>query len=221
MATKKVNKVSFNFGGEKIEFTKSKTQAAVRYTPGMKPAKSKRRKAAQTEQIRDFEVVNVSRGIDQKLDALREQPDVSVGTHVWVLDGETESPFIPTGYLYIEFKPGTLPEKQQALLDSLHLNVREVVTPEAYRVITTPDSPNPIKCAMLLQKNKIVAVAEPEFLTKPVAANFTPPAGKYINSQWHHENTGGQIPIIDIPNAVFGAQHFKKGMMVRITSNIF
>lgn len=211
MATKKVNKVSFNFGGEKIEFKKSKTQAAVRYTPGMKPTSTKRRKGASTEQVRDFEVVKVSRGVDQKLDALREQPDVSVGTHVWVVDGETESPFIPTGYLYIEFKPGTLPEKQQEVLDSFHLNVREVVTREAYRVITTPDSPNPVKCAMLLQKNRLVAVAEPEFLTKPVAGGFSQPAGKYINSQWHHENTGGQIPIIDIPNAVFGTQHFKKG----------
>lgn len=211
MATKKVSKVSFNFGGEKIEFKKSKTQAAIRYTPGMKPAASKRRKPANTEQIRDFEVVKVSRGIDQKLDALREQPDVSVGTHVWIVDGEEDAPFIPTGYLYIEFKPNTAPEKQQEVLDTFKLNVRQLVSPGAYRVITTPESPNPVKCAMLLQKNRLIAIAEPEFMAKPVAGNFSPPAGKYINSQWHHENTGGQIPIIDIPNAVFGTQHFKKG----------
>lgn len=215
MATKKVNKVSFKFGGETINFSKSKTQAAVRYTPGMKRA-PKRKNAPDQEHIREFEVVKSSRGIDQKLDALRAKPEVSVGTHVWIVDGEEDSPFIPTGYLYIEFKPGTAYEKQQAAMEELNLNVRQVVSPEAYRVSTTPDSPNPVKCAMLLQKNKIVQIAEPEFMAKPVTGDFAPPSGKFINSQWHHENSGGQIPIIDIPNAVFGTQHFKKGADAKV-----
>lgn len=215
MATKKVNKASFKFGGETLELSKSKTQAAVRYTPGMKRA-AKRKNAAETEQIRDFEVVKTTRGIDQKLDALRAKPEVSVGTHVWVVDGEEDSPFIPTGYLYIEFKPGTAYEKQQDALEEFHLNVRQIVSPEAYRVSTTPDSPNPVKCAMLLQKKRIVLVAEPEFMAKPVTGDFAQPTGKFINSQWHHENSGGQIPIIDIPNAVFGTQHFKKGADAKV-----
>jgi len=215
MATKKVNKATFKFGGETINLSKSKTQAAVRYTPGMKRA-PKRKNAADQEHIRDFEVVKSSRGIDQKLDALRAKPEVSVGTHIWIVDGEEDSPFIPTGYLYIEFKPGTAYEKQQAAMEELHLNIRQIVNPEAYRVSTTPDSPNPVKCAMLLQKNKIVQIAEPEFMAKPVTGDFSPPTGKFINSQWHHENSGGQIPIIDIPNAVFGTQHFKKGADAKV-----
>jgi len=215
MATKKVNKASFKFGGETINLSKSKTQVAVRYIPGMKRA-PKRKNAADQEQIRDFEVVKSSRGIDQKLDALREKPEVSVGTHIWIVDGDDDSPFIPTGYLYIEFKPGTSYEKQQAAMQELNLNVRQVVSPEAYRVSTTPDSPNPVKCAMLLQKNRIVKIAEPEFMTKPVMGDFSPPSGKFINSQWHHENSGGQIPIIDIPNAVYGTHHFKKGADAKV-----
>ncbi len=215
MATKKVNTASFKFGGETINLSKSKTQAAVRYTPGMKRA-PKRKNAADQEHFRDFEVVKSTRGIDKKLDALRAKPEVSVGTHIWIMDGEEDSPFIPTGYLYIEFKPGTVQEKQQAAMDELHLNIRQVVSPEAYRVSTTPDSPNPVKCAMLLQKNRIVKIAEPEFMAKPVAGDFSPPTGKFINSQWHHENSGGQIPIIDIPNAVFGTHHFKKGADAKV-----
>ncbi|MBC7775159.1 MAG: S8 family serine peptidase [Phycisphaerae bacterium] len=215
MATKKVNKATFKFGGETINLSKSKTQVAVRYTPGMKRAK-KRKNAADQEHIRDFEVVKSTRGIDQKLDALRAKPEVSVGTHIWIVDGEDDSPFIPTGYLYIEFKPGTIQEKQQAVLDELHLNIRQIVSPEAYRVSTTPDSPNPVKCAMLLQKNRIVKIAEPEFMAKPVTGDFSPPTGRFIGSQWHHENSGGQIPIIDIPNAVFGTQHFKKGADAKV-----
>ena len=215
MATKKVNNATFEFGGETIQLSKSKTQVAVRYTPGMKRA-PKRKNAAEQEHVRDFEVVKSSRGIDQKLDALRQKPEVSVGTHIWIMDGEEDAPFIPTGNLYIEFKPGTAQEKQQKVLDELHLNIRQVVSPEAYRVSTTAESPNPVKCAMILQKNRIVQIAEPEFLTKPVTGDFSPPTGKFINSQWHHENFGGQIPIIDIPNAVFGTHHFKKGADAKI-----
>ena len=215
MATKKANKATFKFGGETIHLSKSKTQAAVRYTPGRKRA-AKRKNAPDQEQIRDFELVTASRGIDQKLDALREKPEVSVGTHVWIVDGEEDSPFIPTGYLYIEFKPGTAYEKQLAALEELKLNIRQIVSPEAYRVTTTPESPNPVKCAMLLQKNKIVQIAEPEFMAKPVMGNFAAPTGRFINSQWHHENLGTQIPIIDVPNSVYGTKHFRKGADAKV-----
>ncbi|MFN0035737.1 MAG: S8 family serine peptidase [Saprospiraceae bacterium] len=216
MATKKVNKASFQFGGQTISLSKSKTQAAVRYTPGMKPVPKRRAATAAPEQIRDYEVVTAKRGIDQKLDALRAKPEVSVGTHIWFVDGDEDSPFIPTGYLYIEFKEGTAQEKQQEVLDEFKLSVSRVVGPEAYRVSTTPDSPNPVKCAMLLQKKRIVKIAEPDFMTKPVTGDFSPPSGKFINSQWHHENSGGQIPIIDIPNAVFGTSHFRKGADAKV-----
>jgi subtilisin family serine protease len=216
MTKKKVNKTTLKFGGQTISLSKSKTQAAVRYTPGLKRSTGRRKSAAQPEQIRDFEVVVAKRGLDQKLEELRAQPEVAVGTHVWLMDESEESPFIPTGYLYIEFKPGTPYDQQLAVIEEFNLNVRDIVSPEAYRVSTTPDSPNPVKCAISLQGKRIVQVAEPEFLAKPVTGNFVPPSGKFINSQWHHENTGGQIPIIDIPNAVYGVQHFKKGADAKV-----
>jgi hypothetical protein len=214
MATKKVNKATFQFGGEEISLSKSKTQAAVRYNPGMKqPAK---RKGVQNEKVRDFEIVTAKSGIDAKLDKLRARPDVSVGTHVWIVNDEDDSGLIPTGQLYIEFKPGLAYEKQMVVLDEFALNIRQVVSPEAYRVSTTPESPNPVKCAMLLQKRKDISVAEPEFMAKPVAGDFMAPSGKFIDTQWHHENTGSQIPIIDIPNAVYGKAHFKKGADAKV-----
>ena len=214
MASKKVNTATFKFGGETLKFTKSKKEAAVRYNPGMKPAA--KRGAAKTEQLRDFEIVKARTGIDKKLDALREKPEVSVGTHVWYVNDEDDAAFVPTGYLYIEFKPGSTEEKQRELLDEFGLNIREMVGSNAYRVNTTPESPNPIKCAMLLQKKRIVLVAEPEFVTRPTTADFSPPGGKFINSQWHLENTGGQIPIVDIPNAVYGPAHFRRGADAKV-----
>ncbi|MCA0236682.1 MAG: S8 family serine peptidase [Bacteroidetes bacterium] len=214
---KKVNTATFKFGGETLKFTKSKTEAAVRYNPGMKPA-SKRStgKSKSPEQLRDFEIVKSRTGIDKKLDALREKPEVSVGTHVWYVNDEDDAAFVPTGYLYVEFKAGSAEEKQRAILDEFALNIREMVGPDAYRVNTTPESPNPIKCAMLLQKKRIVAVAEPEFVTKPATNDFNLPNGKFIASQWHLENTGSQIPIIDIPNAVYGTAHFRRGADAKV-----
>jgi hypothetical protein len=214
MATKKVNKAVFNFGGEEISISKSKTKAAVRFKPGMK--EQSKRKTAANEKIRDFEIVTVKRGLDNKLDAMRARPDVSIGTHVWIINDDEGSGLIPTGHLYIEFKPGTAYEKQMETLDEFALNIRQVVSPEAYRVTATPESPNPVKCAMLLQKKKHVLVAEPEFMTKPVTEDFMLPAGKFVNTQWHHENNGGQVPIIDTPNAVFASSQFKKGADAKI-----
>ncbi|MBL7828474.1 MAG: S8 family serine peptidase [Saprospiraceae bacterium] len=211
---KKMNKAVLKFGGEEISISKSKTKAAIRLKPGMS-APSKRKVAA-NEKIRDFEIVKIKRGVDNKLDQLRARPDVSVGTHVWIVNDDEGSGLIPTGHLYVEFKPGTAYEQQMATLDEFGLNIRQVVSPEAYRVTVTPESPNPVKCAMLLQKKRNVAVAEPEFMTKPVTEDFLMPSGKFITTQWHHENSGGQVPIIDLPNAVFASNQFKKGADAKI-----
>lgn len=218
MASKKVNTAKFKFGGKTMSFTKSKTEAAVRYIPGMKPQSKRKsgKNAVANEQLRDFEIVHTRGGIDRKLDQLRAQPDISVGTHVWYMDDEKDAAFVPTGYLYIEFKPGTDELKQRALLDEFALNIREMLGPDTYRVNTTPESPNPIKCAMLLQKKSIILVAEPEFVTKPTTNDFTMPSGRFIASQWHLDNTGSQIPIIDIPNAVFGTAHFRRGADAKV-----
>ncbi|MCC7245786.1 MAG: hypothetical protein IT269_08915, partial [Saprospiraceae bacterium] len=84
MANKKISKATLKFGNETLSLSKSKTQAAVRYSPGAKAnTKKSGKKTSNTEQIRDFEVLNMNRGIDAKLDQLRSQPEVSVGTHVW------------------------------------------------------------------------------------------------------------------------------------------
>ncbi len=216
---KKVNKATFNYGGTQISLTKSKTQGAVQYTPSLRkavPKRAARGVAAPSQELEGFEVFNAKRNLDQKLDELRAKPEVAVGTHVWHVDGEDDIPFVPTGNIYIEFKPGTDDLKQRELIEEMHLNVKEVVGPNAFRVSVTAESPNPIKCVMTLQKKKIVQVAEPEFVTTPVTGDFAPPTGRFIATQWHLENTGSPIPIVDIPNAVYGTAHFKRGADARV-----
>ena len=216
MATKKVNKATFKYGGVNLSFTKSKTQGAVRYSPGAKTQVAKRGAAAPPQQIEGFSVLETKRGIDQKIDAMREKPEIAVGTHVWNMEGQEDIPFIPTGNLYIEFSEKSDVEQQQAILEEFGLNIKEVVGTGAFRVSVTPQSPNPVKCAMLLQKKKIVRVAEPEFVTTPAQRDFAAPTGKFIDTQWHLENNGRPIPIIDTPNANFGSSHFRKGADARV-----
>ena len=215
MASKKADKATFSYGGVKMSFTKSKTQAAVQYTGNQKPRAAKRGLAAPPA-VENFEMVEAKRGIGQKLDALREQPDVAVGTHVWNVEGEDDTAFIPSGNLYIEFVADADVLKQQALLEKLGLSIKEIVSPGAYRVSVTPQSPNPIKCAIELQKNKIVLVAEPEFITTPAPRDFSAPTGRFIGTQWHLENTGQAIPVVDVPNSVFAASHFRRGADAKV-----
>lgn len=216
--SKKVNKISLSYGGVKLNLSKSKTAAAVQYNPAVKKTggKAAKRDALAPPPIEGFELVQSKRGIDQKLDQLRARPDVAVGTHVWNVDGEEDVPFIPTGNLYIEFDPASPADRQQEILESLNLNIKEVVGTGAYRVSVTPDSPNPIKCAQQLQRQKIVRVAEPEFATTPAPRAFTQPSGQFVATQWHLENTGRAIPAIDVPNSVYAASYFKAGADARV-----
>jgi hypothetical protein len=218
MASKKANKATFMYGGVELSLTKSKTAAAVQYNRGLRPPpeKGKRSATAPPQQIESFELVRSKRGMDVQLDELRAQPEVSVGTHVWNVGEDEETPFIPTGNLYVEFKPGTKAAKQQEIIENMNLSVKETVGPHAFRLAVTPQSPNPIKCVMALQKNKAIAIAEPELLTLPVTNNFMQPGGRFMSTQWHLENKGSSIPIVDIPNAVFGSSHFKPGADAKV-----
>jgi subtilisin family serine protease len=203
----KKDKPTFAYGGKSLTITKSKNEAAIKLKSGTAlPEDGVARRS-----VDDFELILANRGMDARLDALRKMPEVQSGTHVYYVNDETDVPFIPTGKIYIEFLSDSDISAHYDLFDKWHLTVLEVVYPGAYRVQVTPDSPNPIKCVIGLQKVKGVLIAEPEFATIPVSQDFTAPRGSFSLTQWHHENTGTAIPIIDIPNAVFGSSHFKRG----------
>ncbi len=209
----KKDKPSFEYGGQKLTMTKSKKEAAIKLISGVTNPEGE---ASMRRSVDDFELIRAGRDLEAKLDNLRKLPEVKVGTHVYYVNNETDVPFIPTGKIYIEFLSDSDISKHYELFEKWHLTVLEVVFPGAYRVQVTPNSPNPIKVVMQLQKTKSVLVAEPEFATIPVTQDFVVPRGSFSVTQWHHENTGAAIPIIDIPNSVFGASHFKRGADARI-----
>lgn len=217
---KKAKKTTIQYGGVTLDLTQSTTQAAVRYTPEAQAALSTKRSSrgvALPPGMDGFELVSSSRGMDSKLDKMRALPEVSVGSHVWQVGDAQDYPLVPTGNLYIEFVEGTDIDDQMELLTDLGLSIKERLSHTALRVSVTPQSPNPIKCVVALQKKKkLVAVAEPEFVTRPADRAFAQPTGRYVNTQWHLENTGGSVPIIDMNNAVYGTGQFKKGADAKV-----
>jgi subtilisin family serine protease len=216
MAKKKTDEVTLNYGGQQITLTKSETEAAVQHTPMHGAAPARRSLVGAPLAVEGFDMVRTSENVGQVLDELRRQPDVAVGTHVWNVGAQQNNPLIPTGNLYIEFQPGVDDQRQLAILNELALNICEIVGPGAFRVHVTPASPNPIKCAVALQGLEEIAVAEPEFAAPPMTWNFAPPTGRFIASQWHLENTGGPIPAVDVPNALYDASYFKRGADAKV-----
>jgi subtilisin family serine protease len=209
---KKLNNASFEYGGITLNLTKSTTQAAVRFSakPNTRTARSL------SGELEGFSMISAKSGVDKKLDKFRALPEVSNGTHVYTIDDKKDAPFVPTGNIYIEFKSKADKTQQMALFEALHLSVKEVVDTGAYRVAVTPLSPNPIKCVISLQKNKLISIAEPELLTLPAERDFAPADGRFGGTQWHYENTGTPIPIVEIPDAIYGSDHFKKGADAKV-----
>ncbi len=213
---KKTDEVTFTYGGQQITLTKSETEAAVQHTPvhGAEPVRRSMMGAPLS--IGDFSMLRASEGIGDILDNARRQPDVAIGTHVWNVEGQESNPLVPTGNLYIEFKPGVDEQQQLKVFAQLALNIREIVGPGAFRVAVTPASPNPIKCTVMLQAMDEIAIAEPEFAAAPSTWAFSVPTGRFIASQWHLENTGRPIPAVDVPNAIYDASYFRRGADAKV-----
>ncbi len=215
MAKQKQDEVTFAYGGQALTLTKSDTEAALRHNPAHE-APVRRSAVGAPLGVEGFSFVRASEGIGEVLDDLRRRPDVDMGTHVWNVSGQEGNPLVPTGNLYIEFKPGVDEARQLAVLSELALSIREVVGPGAFRVSVSPASPNPIKCTIALQAMDAVAIAEPEFAAPPMLWSFSPPTGRFIASQWHLENTGRPIPAVDVPNAVYDASYFRRGADAKV-----
>ncbi len=216
MAKKHSEEVTFTYGGQPITLSKSEIEAAVRYTPMHGAAPARRDVQSASLAVRGFDLMRSLEDAGKELDRLRRHPDVAVGTHVWNVQGQENNPLVPTGNLYIEFKPEVDEQRQLEILNQLALAIREVVGPGAFRVTVTPASPNPIKCTVALQAMDAVAVAEPEFAASPATWGFSVPTGRFFASQWHLENTGRPIPAVDVPNAVYDASYFKRGADAKV-----
>ncbi|MFN7118312.1 MAG: S8 family serine peptidase [Saprospiraceae bacterium] len=127
--------------------------------------------------------------IDEKLDEVREDDAVEIGTHVYFAEGSNR-PLVPTGFIYITFQEGVSEQEQQVPLEEFHLELVERRSPSQILVKVTPDSPNPIKVAAALQEISLISSAEPDLDTPLDAYNFVLPPDDLIPHQWHLQNSG-------------------------------
>lgn len=135
--------------------------------------------------------VNMAKGekLNTKLDELRAMDEVEVGTHVYSPVGSTR-PLIPTGTLFITFENNISEKKQTEILAKFFLTQKERRSEEKVVAVVTPQSMNPIKCAIKLQRLKAVKWAEPDMDTTLDHYAFAAPVARMWNQMWHLSNNG-------------------------------
>ncbi|WP_373413913.1 S8 family serine peptidase [Ensifer aridi] len=187
------------YGNQSIKLSQSSTLI------GVKPKRSRLADAEEAVQrtlspgeyknqgvLGGFHIISVdekSVDADNALDKLRMDGSVQVGTHVFeVPDGK--GIFVPTGDIFVEFKPGTTKVVKEKAIDKFRLTVKETRGSDGFILAVTPQSPNPIKVASGLQKDSSVAVAEPDLASKAVVKAGSAPTDSLLSEQWHLRNSG-------------------------------
>jgi subtilisin family serine protease len=140
-----------------------------------------------------FELVSINKekgeNMNTKLDALRALDEVEIGTHVYHPVGSTK-PLVPTGTLYITFENKVSEKKQAEILAKFFLVLKERRGDDRVSAALTPQSMNPIKCAIKLQRLKAVKWAEPDMDTSLDFYAFAAPGARMWNQMWHLSNNG-------------------------------
>ena len=137
-----------------------------------------------------FHVVQLDdeKDIDTKLDEVREDDQVEIGTHVYFAEGSNK-PLVATGEIFITFEPGVSLEEQDIVLDEYHLEVVERRSDDYVIVKVTAKSPNPLKVAHIIQQTSMVKIAEPDLDTL-LDEYFNSPSDNLLDHQWHLRNDG-------------------------------
>ena len=139
-----------------------------------------------------FQVVTLNRhgkSVDNRLDELRNNKEVEVGTHVYYAEG-SRRPIVPTGEIYITFQKGTDHEEQTIVLDEFKLRLVERRSPLQIVAAVTKHSLNPLKVARIMQRASLVKIAEPDIDTIVDEYAFSPPVDDLVAHEWHLKNEG-------------------------------
>jgi subtilisin family serine protease/uncharacterized protein YraI len=188
-----MSNLTFKYGGEDITIHKSLDQVAVK----KRAVQTSNQKADDSisGRLGSFDLItNKRKGlktIDKTLDKLRAQNDVAVGSHVYhFTEGGDDSPMVPNGKIYVVFAAESDEDLHDDVFAELKLSIRERRATGEYIVSVTPDSPNPIKCAIALQARADVLVAEPSFVSNVRFHAFALPSDSMLKDQWHLRNIG-------------------------------
>jgi subtilisin family serine protease len=192
-----LDQVDLKYGGQDLPLKKSEKFIAVKPRPESRSMLSELiPRVTPTEapgsRLGGFELINVSDAelpMEESLDALRANPAITVGTHVFHTSDD-EVPFVPTGQIYIECSPDASLELCQNLLEQHHLEIVEARGERELIVQVTPDADNPVKTAQALQQSPYIRLAEPDLATPGKIHQFALPTDAFIADQWHLRNNG-------------------------------
>jgi subtilisin family serine protease len=190
---------TIKIGGSKVKLSRSDTQIAVRPHVGMMQSMENAIRAIAADapverrgQLGGFEIVHIPAST-QKLSRARTalRAAASVRQEVSVYHTSKDNvPFIPVGTIYLSFEPDQPDDVKQAMLDKYAL---ELVASEPNGFLTvrvsTPGT-DAVEIAVKLQREKSVAVAEPDLLTPRRLRSFERPPDELLSLQWHLENIG-------------------------------
>ncbi|MCB0705983.1 MAG: S8 family serine peptidase [Saprospiraceae bacterium] len=185
-------KLTVKSGKGELKLRKSENLVGLKTTRQEKLDKKEYVQDSYFEHLGGFEVVSLntsSQSLDDKLDAVRKEDDISQGTHVYLANGSNR-PLVPTGELYITFSDGTSTEEQNLVLEEYNLEEVERRNPFLLVARVTDKSPNPIKVANLLSRISLVQSAEPDLDTFVDNYEFRPPGDSLFAHQWQIHNNG-------------------------------
>lgn len=188
-------KLTVRSGKGNLTLRKSKSLVGLKYNKaksrGLTPPKHVKKEVLQ--HLGGFKLIEVDRkglkSVDKKLDELRDENQVDLGTHVYYAEG-SDRPLVPTGEIYIIFQDGTNEEEQNIVIDEYKLEIVERRSDTQVVAKVTKDSPNPLKVASFIQKISLVKHAEPDLDTLVDEYAFVEPRDTLLEHQWHLKNKG-------------------------------
>lgn len=188
------------FGAGELVLTKSTQYVGIKKTPtmGLMANTQLEPEVGNTlyPHLGGFEIVTLKKKkgkqVSDRLDFMRSMDAVEVGTHVYHAPG-SDKPLVPTGSIYITFSKGVTEAQQLALIGEYNMVLKERRQDDKIVATVTPDSPNPIKCAMALQAKKEIKWAEPDIDAPLDHYAYAAPAARLWGQMWHLKNTG-RIP---------------------------
>src|SRR5262245_14857960 len=195
-----MNEIELRFGGQVLKLNKAPDAIAIKPRRNVERTARARTHPAlvNLEKVTEpalagFKVLNIEPArMENTLDELRDSPAVAAGAHVYHTSADGV-PFVPTGEIYVRWKPGATKAEKDGLLREHKLTVQETRGEETAVLRITSNSPNPLKVAAALQKSEAVAVAEPDLATPGVLHSTCSgllPTDPLLDQQWHLRNTG-------------------------------
>jgi subtilisin family serine protease len=186
-------------GDSKVKLSRSDTQIAVRPNVGMAQSMENAIRSIAVDtpverrgSLAGFDIVHIQAS-PQKVSQARTNLRAAASVHQEVAVYHTSKdnvPFVPVGTIYLSFKPDLSEGVKQAVLDKYGLQFVSTERNGFLTVRVTRPGTDSVEVAAKLQREKSVAVAEPDLVTTKRLTNFVRPTDELFARQWHLENTG-------------------------------